>query len=651
LLFQNAFSQEKYIDSLKSFLKAETSNQERVILYNRIFFNYIFLEIDSAYHYASLAYQLATKINYQSGLSVYLNNIGILKRIEGDYASAMENLLQAQKINETYQDSLNLGNNYVNIGLIYAAQKKYDIALSYFQKALAIKIALNERVGIGFCYGDIGNIYAAQKQYNKAIESYYKAIDTKARPQIAFRSLQAIGNLYRLQGDYDKAIQYFNEALPGLEKHDRFLIPIVYNYLGLIAQQKQNYGEAIRYFKKSIDFAADIKNKEAYKDAHQYSAQCYLKLNQTNLAYQYLARYTQIQDSLFNSESTTSVVRLQNSYELRKKQAEINNLFNEQRFQQEKILRQSILLITFLFAIVLLFILAFVLFVFNRKISSNNQLLTQKNQEISEQKEEILRQNEEIATLNDDLEKRIEESTQELQTVITELIRQNQNLEDFSYIVSHNIRAPIATMLGLLNIIERDELKKSFNQELLGKMDTTAQKLDTVIQDLVSILEIRKNIQPTYEWIDAAQLMTDIKIGLEQDIIQNEGKLIATVSLSESVYTIKNYLQNILLQLLSNAIRYQSPKRKLRIYLSIKSNEQDIQVQVNDNGLGLDLTKTEPYKIFGLYQRMHTHIEGKGFGLYLVKTQVEALQGTINVESKLDIGTTFTIVLPKLYQD
>ena len=148
--------------------------------------------------------------------------------------------------------------------------------------------------------------------------------------------------------------------------------------------------------------------------------------------------------------------------------------------------------------------------------------------------------------------------------------------------------------------------------------------------------------------MDVKQLIQDIKNGLEQDITQNEGKLTLTIALSEEVYTIRNYLQNILLQLLSNAIRYQSPKRKLKIHLNIQSSEQGMHIQVSDNGLGLDLSRIEPYKIFGLYQRMHTHIEGKGFGLYLVKTKVEALKGNIELESQLDVGTTFTILLPKL---
>ena len=93
---------------------------------------------------------------------------------------------------------------------------------------------------------------------------------------------------------------------------------------------------------------------------------------------------------------------------------------------------------------------------------------------------------------------------------------------------------------------------------------------------------------------------------------------------------------------MSNAIKYRSDKRKLQITISTQRENHGVVLKISDNGMGIDLDNYGQ-KLFGLYQRFHDHVGGKGMGLYLVKTQVEALGGSISVESKVDHGTTFTI--------
>jgi hypothetical protein len=106
-------------------------------------------------------------------------------------------------------------------------------------------------------------------------------------------------------------------------------------------------------------------------------------------------------------------------------------------------------------------------------------------------------------------------------------------------------------------------------------------------------------------------------------------------------------LRSILYNLISNGIKYRSPERKPVIHITSSSNDQWVKIVVEDNGLGIDM-EAFGSKLFGLYKRFHTHTEGRGLGLFLVKLQVEALEGTIEVESTLHKGTTFTICFPKL---
>jgi signal transduction histidine kinase len=106
--------------------------------------------------------------------------------------------------------------------------------------------------------------------------------------------------------------------------------------------------------------------------------------------------------------------------------------------------------------------------------------------------------------------------------------------------------------------------------------------------------------------------------------------------------TNKSYLESILLNLLTNAIKYKSETRKLKINITASQIDDNVLLIFKDNGIGINLERNRD-KIFGLYQRFHDYPDSKGLGLYLVKSQVETMGGTISLESKVDVGTTFTL--------
>jgi signal transduction histidine kinase len=112
-------------------------------------------------------------------------------------------------------------------------------------------------------------------------------------------------------------------------------------------------------------------------------------------------------------------------------------------------------------------------------------------------------------------------------------------------------------------------------------------------------------------------------------------------------HAIPAYIESIFYNLLSNALKYRSPERKPIILFTSSQTDDKLYIRVEDNGIGMDADRHRG-KLFTLYQRFHDHVEGKGMGLYLVKTQVEALNGTIDVESTVGKGTVFTIIIPNI---
>jgi signal transduction histidine kinase len=135
-----------------------------------------------------------------------------------------------------------------------------------------------------------------------------------------------------------------------------------------------------------------------------------------------------------------------------------------------------------------------------------------------------------------------------------------------------------------------------------------------------------------------------IKMNLEKEILETEASINENFSRAPLIHTIKPYLDSILINLVSNAIKYRHPGRRPVIQIKSEKVENYICLSVRDNGLGLNLDLNKE-KLFSLYSRFHHHVEGKGMGLYLVKTQVVSLGGRIEVESEIDRGTTFKIFL------
>lgn len=244
-----------------------------------------------------------------------------------------------------------------------------------------------------------------------------------------------------------------------------------------------------------------------------------------------------------------------------------------------------------------------------------------------------------------DITSRLQRQQQE-EALNKELIRQNEQLQQFGYITSHNLRSPVANLLGLMEVFDEDELANKTYVRAVQHIRETAEKMDEILQDLNQILEYQKSLNAQHEWIDLEEILHSVQI-LIASSIETSGVEITVEFSVKKIYSIKSYLQSIFYNLLSNAIKYRAPQRTPRIYIHSLLKDETVFITFRDNGLGIDLEKNQG-RIFGLYKRFHHHTEGRGIGLHLVKTQVEALNGRVSVESKVGEGTTFVVTLPMM---
>ncbi|TPE43081.1 PAS domain S-box protein [Pontibacter mangrovi] len=229
--------------------------------------------------------------------------------------------------------------------------------------------------------------------------------------------------------------------------------------------------------------------------------------------------------------------------------------------------------------------------------------------------------------------------------VLTEQLQvQNKNLQQFAYIVSHNLRAPIANIIGLTSVYNQEQPEVATNRHIINNLTKSAQHLDRVIRDLNDILTVRGQILDTFERVVFNDLFSEILRAVSIRVEQERAVIEYDFSEAPVIVSLRSYIHSILLNLLTNALKYRSPERKPHIFVKTSTQKDYICIKISDNGLGINLAKDKD-KLFGLYKRFHHHIDGRGLGLHLVKTQVELLGGRIDVESEVDVGTTFNICL------
>lgn len=287
------------------------------------------------------------------------------------------------------------------------------------------------------------------------------------------------------------------------------------------------------------------------------------------------------------------------------------------------------------------------LFQLNRDIEAQNQEIQAQSEELIQSQESLLsahheieRQKAELERQNIQLEESLDAKSKDLLHTNQQLVVQNHELQQFSYTVSHNLRGPVASMLGLVNIyhLSNDQEDKA---NVFGLLEKSAQSLETVIHDLNKIIDIRKDKFNISENVNLETELSIILQSLSVFITENDVTVTANFKLQE-MKSIKAYVNSILYNLISNAIQYRSPERRLKIAVSSYQKSGNAVIVVEDNGLGIDMSRFKN-DLFKLYKRFHSHVEGKGLGLYIVKQQVEKLNGFIEVDSSPEWGTRFSV--------
>ncbi|WP_432673132.1 sensor histidine kinase [Flavobacterium sp. SM2513] len=238
--------------------------------------------------------------------------------------------------------------------------------------------------------------------------------------------------------------------------------------------------------------------------------------------------------------------------------------------------------------------------------------------------------------------KRSVEQEEIQKSLIEELSLQNNQLNDFSSIISHNLRAPAANITMLIDTFDengdKEEVKTVF--DMLRKV---SQNLNETLSHLIDIISLKGNHKIVRENVKFETVLNKTRDNLQGEILQKEATFHVNCSDAPEMNYPVLYLESIFHNLVSNALKYADPNRKPVITITTQKTHNSITLSVQDNGLGIDINKYGS-KIFGMNKVFHHHPDAKGVGLFMTKMQVERFGGKISVKSEVNIGTTFTII-------
>lgn len=242
-----------------------------------------------------------------------------------------------------------------------------------------------------------------------------------------------------------------------------------------------------------------------------------------------------------------------------------------------------------------------------------------------------------------DITSRLKEQ-KELENLLVLVEGQNDRLQNFAYIISHNIRSHSANLSSLAKFMKESKSEEE-KESLISMLDNSAVKLEETIRNLNEVITLNQNLHGHWKLCNLKKEIEKSLEKLSQDIAENKVNVLLEVPPELEVRVVPSYLENILYNILTNAIRFRSKDVDSYIEIKEKNRKGYSVLEISDNGLGIDLKKNGN-KLFRMYQKFHYNKDSRGFGLFLTKNQIESMNGKITVNSKPGEGSTFSIYFP-----
>lgn len=238
---------------------------------------------------------------------------------------------------------------------------------------------------------------------------------------------------------------------------------------------------------------------------------------------------------------------------------------------------------------------------------------------------------------------KLKSAEQEVRYLLEITQDQNERLKNFAHIVSHNLRSHSGGISGLLSLLKMEN-PTVYQNEMVQYIKKASDNLTETIQHLTDVIKISLNANDKFEGVELFPVIEKVITTLHPQIITSGIEVTNKIPQGLCVKAIPAYLDSIVINFISNAIKYKSPDRTPKLAIECQTEGHKVHIKFIDNGLGIDLNKYGD-KLFGMYRTFHEHEDSRGIGLFITKNQIEAMGGRVSVESKVNHGTSFVVTL------
>ena len=326
-LNSKTFGQNNTLDSLINIEKSLPNDSNKVITLNEIASIYLDNNYPKALSYATKAYHLAEKINFEPGRIDALMHQCYANDFMGRYAIAQQQNFQLLSIFEKRNDSVNINNCYNNIGIIHYYMKNYEESISFTQKALKYYLNLNKKIDIATCYNNIANAYSDMGNNDTALVFYMKALDLyKDLNDLGGQSLinGNVGEVHAVLNEHDEAYTSYIKALQQAEKiNDKWQQANMYSCLGSLLTDQAKHNDAISFLNHGLIIYKELNANPEMIEIYEALAQAYEQKGDLMQANHNLKAANELRDEIFNKENASSVAEMNALYETKEKEAEI----------------------------------------------------------------------------------------------------------------------------------------------------------------------------------------------------------------------------------------------------------------------------------------------------------------------------------------
>ena len=540
----------------------------------------------------------------------------------GNYRNCLNYSQKALDFANKSNNQKSIADSYSNLGVIYLELKKIDDAINVFVKSIAIYATLPfssqqalTHYSIGVCYLEKNNLAMAEKNFNTAGVIYEKI---KIPDAIEMLNLQK-GIVYKEKGKIDLAMPLFENIIIKKDTTDTYKTKAEALYqLGTIEFGKKRYNLAINYFNRALEINKN--NLEQKANIVLALSECFEKSMDVEKSHYLLKQYLKLKDSLkyLNDKKigNEDFVSFKDSEKLKL----IEQIDKDNKNQEKANTFAKLISILAIALISILSLLSLSLYKNNVLRTQSNALLKEKNKEL-----EIAKENAEKAT---------------------------KARSEFLSTVSHELRTPLNAINGITHLLLEENPKDS-QLNYLNSLKFSGNYLIAFINDILEINRIES------EKIPIEQINCDLKLQLSN--IQKSFKEIAQENNNTFILEIEDNipdnlicdptkLSQIFINLISNSLKFTKNGYVKLIAKLEKVEDKKIQIQfkVSDNGIGIPEDKQN--EIFESFSQGSIEINrkygGTGLGLAIVKRLIELLGGTIQINSKVGLGTTFSFSLP-----